>query len=54
LSPYYVAEDLEKEQVENWLRMAMCNEFNIYKNSNKTIALLCYELLKRWEDNEKK
>ena len=48
MSPYFTPEDLTKEQVEKWLRMAMCNEFNIFQDSNKTIALLCYELLKKW------
>ena len=46
MSPYYEPEDLTKEQVEEWLRMAMCHEFNVYTNYNKVIALLCYELIK--------
>jgi len=49
LSPYYTPEDLTEEQIEEWLRMAMCHEFNIYINYNKVIALLCYELKKRDE-----
>jgi len=54
LSPFYPPEDLSLEQIEEWLRMAMCNEFNIYQNSNKTIALLCHELIKRWEKSNER
>jgi len=45
-------EDITEKQVKEWLRMAMCNEFNIFQNSNKVIALLCYELLKEWDKSD--
>jgi len=50
LPPYYVPEDISDEQIKEWLRMAMCREFNIYKDSNKVIALLCHELIKTKEE----
>jgi len=52
MSPYYVPEELTKNQIKEWLHMAMCSEFNIYKDSNKIIALLCYELLNKWDDKK--
>jgi hypothetical protein len=53
LSPYYAPEDIADEQIDEWLRMAMSREFNIYKDSNKIIALLCHEIKKNREQKSK-
>jgi len=53
LAPYYSPRDLTKEEVEDWLSKASCSEFNIYHNTNEIITLLCRQLLKEWNENEK-
>tara|TARA_Y100001973_G_C5195662_1_gene334072 strand:- start:1861 stop:2019 length:159 start_codon:yes stop_codon:yes gene_type:complete len=50
LAPYHAPEELSKEQVKEWLRMAMSSKFNIFSDTNKVIALLCYELLRKMEN----
>ena len=52
MSPYHPPERLSKELVEEWLKMGMCSEFNIFSDTNKIIALLCHELLRKWKDEE--
>ena len=52
MSPYHPPERLTKKQVEEWLKMGMCSEFNIFSDTNKAIALLCHELLRKWKDEE--
>tara|TARA_R100000908_G_scaffold26488_1_gene12167 strand:+ start:420 stop:587 length:168 start_codon:yes stop_codon:yes gene_type:complete len=52
LAPYHAPEELSKEQVKKWLKMAMCSEFNIFSDTNRVIALLCYELLRKIEDEK--
>ncbi len=53
MAPYYSPRDLTKEEVEDWLSKASCSEFNIYYNTNEIITLLCRQLLKEWDENEK-
>jgi hypothetical protein len=33
LAPYHAPEELSKEQVKEWLRMAMCSKFNIFSDT---------------------
>jgi hypothetical protein len=51
---YIPEEDLTKEQVEKWLKLACVRELNVFYDHNKIITLLCRELLKKWDSKPKK
>ncbi len=49
MSPYHQDESTNLQQVEEWLKKASLNQFNIFDNYNKIILRLCKALLKEWD-----
>ena len=47
--PYYYSE----EEIEELLKLAMTDKFNIFYDRNKIVVNLCRTLLKEMEKNEK-
>jgi hypothetical protein len=52
VSPYHEDESVSKQDVEEWLRKASLNKFNIFNNYNKIILRLCKTLLKEWNSDD--
>ncbi len=49
MSPYYEDHSISKEQVEEWLKKASLNQFNVFDNYNQVILRLCKTLLMEWK-----
>ncbi len=54
MSPYHEDESVSRQEIEEWLRKASLNRFNIFDNYNKIILRLCKALLEEWKDNVSK
>jgi len=53
VSPYFEPYYYSKEEVEELLKLAASNKFNIFYDRNKIVVNLCRTLLKELEKNEK-
>lgn len=53
MSPYFEPYYYSKEEVEELLKLAASNKFNIFYDRNKIVVNLCRTLLKELEKNEK-
>jgi hypothetical protein len=54
MSPYFEVKHYSKEEVENLLKLASSDKFNIFYNKNEIVTNLCRTLLKEMEKNEHK
>ncbi len=54
MSPYFEIKYYSKEEVEDLLKLAASDKFNIFYNKNEIVTNLCRTLLKEMEKNEHK
>jgi hypothetical protein len=54
VSPYFEPHHYSKEEVEELLKVASGDKFNIFYNKSEIVVNLCRTLLKEMEKNEKK
>ena len=54
MSPYFEPYIYSKEEVEELLKLASSDKFNIFYDRNKIVVNLCRTLLKELEQNENK
>ena len=53
MAPYFEPHYYSKEEVEELLKVASGDKFNIFYNKNAIVVNLCRTLLKEMEKNEK-
>jgi len=54
VSPYFEPYYYSEEEIEELLKLAMTNKFNIFYDRNKIVVNLCRTLLKEMKKNESK
>ena len=54
MSPYFEPYYYSKEEIEELLKLASSDKFNIFYNKNEIVVNLCRALLKEMETNEDK
>ena len=54
MSPYFEIKYYSKKEVEDLLKLAASDKFNIFYNKNEIVTKLCRTLLKEMEKNEHK
>ena len=54
MSPYFEIKHYSKKEVEDLLKLASSDKFNIFYNKNEIVPTLCRTLLKEMEKNEYK
>jgi hypothetical protein len=52
VSPYFQPKYYSKEEVEELLKLASGDKFNIFYNKNEIVVNLCRTLIKEMEKNE--
>jgi len=53
VSPYFKPYYYSEEEIEELLKLAMTDKFNIFYDRNKIVVNLCRTLLKEMKKNEK-